>query len=339
MCNDRFRSCTRVLPISWSLGSRSNRSFGPWPSGASSRYGRRDDDWIQERLEQHPNPRERSCTVRHDGRWIQINERKTRDGGTVGIYTDVTELKRAEEAVREKTAYLEISQVVTSAANQAKSVENALQIALDESAGTPDGRSGTPICLPTGSWLRRGLGTSTARTVRDVSEGDRGHPLRSGNGPARSGAGKRETAWILDVTKDPNFPRAKMATDLGVKGAFAFPVLVGSDVVAVLEFYSDQAVEPDEALLDVMAQIGIQLGRVVERKRSEKQLEGPRTTPKRRPRPRAVPGEHEPRAADAAQRHHRLQRDAPGGGRRPRRRRRSCPISRRSTAPASTCSA
>ena len=37
-------------------------------------------------------------------------------------------------------------------------------------------------------------------------------------------------------------------------------------------FLADQAVEPHETLLDVVAQIGIQLGRVVERKRSEKQL-------------------------------------------------------------------
>jgi signal transduction histidine kinase len=63
-----------------------------------------------------------------------------------------------------------------------------------------------------------------------------------------------------------------MATDLGVKGAFAFPVLVGPDVVAVLEFFSDHAVEPYEALLDVTGQIGTQLGRVVERKRAEELL-------------------------------------------------------------------
>ena len=37
-----------------------------------------------------------------------------------------------------------------------------------------------------------------------------------------------------------------MAADLGVKGAFAFPVLVGTNVVAVLEFFSDHAVEPYE---------------------------------------------------------------------------------------------
>ena len=63
-----------------------------------------------------------------------------------------------------------------------------------------------------------------------------------------------------------------MATELGVKGAFAFPVLVGKDVVAVLEFFSDRAVEPHEALLDVTAQIGTQLGRVIERQRAEGQL-------------------------------------------------------------------
>ena len=38
-----------------------------------------------------------------------------------------------------------------------------------------------------------------------------------------------------------------------------------------------------------------------------------------------VPGQHEPRAAHAAQRHHRLQRDAPGGGRGPGRRTTSSP--------------
>ena len=36
-----------------------------------------------------------------DGRWVQINERKTAEGGTVAVYTNITEIKRAEEEVRE----------------------------------------------------------------------------------------------------------------------------------------------------------------------------------------------------------------------------------------------
>ena len=52
----------------------------------------------------------------------------------------------------------------------------------------------------------------------------------------------------------------------------------------------------------------------------------------------AVPRQHEPRAAHAAQRHHRLQRDAAGGGRGPRRRGDRIPDLRRSSAPAGICS-
>src|SRR5438552_2221098 len=79
-------------------------------------------------------------------------------------------------------------------------------------------------------------------------------------------------AWIVDVTKDTNFPRAELAQDIGVKAAFGFPVLISKEVVAVLEFFSDTPHEPDEALLETMAHIGTQLGRVIERKRYEEQL-------------------------------------------------------------------
>ena len=42
-------------------------------------------------------------------------------------------------------------------------------------------------------------------------------------------------------------------------------MLVGREVVAVLEFFADRSAEPDPALLEVMAHVGAQLGRVVER--------------------------------------------------------------------------
>ena len=181
--------------------------------------------------------------------------------------------QEAEEALREKTAFLEMSQVVTSAANQAKSVENALQLALDEFCRHTGWPVGHAYLLADGELV-------TSRTwhlddperfeaFRRVTEAT--HFVPGAGLPGRvleSG----EPAWITDVTKDRNFPRVTMAADLGVKGAFAFPVLVGTNVVAVLEFFSDHAVEPYEALLDVTAQIGTQLGRVVERKRAEEQL-------------------------------------------------------------------
>ncbi|MBI4241191.1 MAG: response regulator [Candidatus Rokubacteria bacterium] len=72
------------------------------------------------------------------------------------------------------------------------------------------------------------------------------------------------------MTKDPNFLRAKGTHDIGVRAGFAFPVLAGSDVVAVLEFFSDRPVKPADRLLEIIAVVGTQLGRVVERKRAER---------------------------------------------------------------------
>jgi PAS domain S-box-containing protein len=63
-----------------------------------------------------------------------------------------------------------------------------------------------------------------------------------------------------------------MAIEVQIRAAFGFPVLVGRDVAAVLEFFAAQPAEPDERFLSVMAHIGTQLGRVVERKRASDAL-------------------------------------------------------------------
>lgn len=78
--------------------------------------------------------------------------------------------------------------------------------------------------------------------------------------------------WISDLTVDRNFPRTAVAALSGCRAAFAFPVLVGNDVLGVLEFFHNNTVNPDNQFLGVLAQIGTQLGRVVERRRAEQKL-------------------------------------------------------------------
>ena len=55
------------------------------------------EEWIAERMERHRNPG-RAHIQRRGERWIQVNELKTDDGGTVAVYTDITELQSAKEA-------------------------------------------------------------------------------------------------------------------------------------------------------------------------------------------------------------------------------------------------
>ena len=76
------------------------------------------------------------------------------------------------------------------------------------------------------------------------------------------------TVWIPDVELDPGFARK----GLGVRAAFAFPIHAGGELAAVLEFFTAAALPPDAVLLEVMAQIGRQLGRVVERIRALEQV-------------------------------------------------------------------
>lgn len=57
--------------------------------------------WIAERLRRHRDPAEGGTLYQlGDGRWYHVGERRTRDGGIVGVHTEVTELKASEERIR-----------------------------------------------------------------------------------------------------------------------------------------------------------------------------------------------------------------------------------------------
>ena len=78
--------------------------------------------------------------------------------------------------------------------------------------------------------------------------------------------------WAPDVTRDDNFPRVAEARRCGLHSAFAFPILVASEVAAVMEFFCREIHEPDPVLLRTVEQIGAQLGRIIERSRADEQL-------------------------------------------------------------------
>jgi len=65
------------------------------------------DEWVADRMALHNDPGEPRIQQRRDGQWILITERKTGDGGTVAVYSDITDLKQNEEALTEKSAALE----------------------------------------------------------------------------------------------------------------------------------------------------------------------------------------------------------------------------------------
>ena len=85
--------------------------------------------------------------------------------------------------------------------------------------------------------------------------------------------------WIEDVGADPGFFRAFPARRVGIRGAFAVPIRVGTDVLGVIECYNQTVVSPDEDLLRTLTAVGNSIGQFLERGRVESEvLEGQRHT-------------------------------------------------------------
>ena len=83
----------------------------------------------------------------------------------------------------------------------------------------------------------------------------------------------REPAWIPDVVRDTNFPRAPVAAREGLHGAFGFPILLRADVVGVMEFFSREIRPPDAALLAMLTSVGNQIGLFIDRRRAQEELD------------------------------------------------------------------
>jgi len=81
-----------------------------------------------------------------------------------------------------------------------------------------------------------------------------------------------QPAWITDVVKDSNFPRAEVAAKTRLHGAFAFPILNGTQVTGVMEFFSRHPSQPDEKLIRLMVDMGSQINQFASRRRAEDAL-------------------------------------------------------------------
>ena len=204
----------------------------------------------------------------------QIGEEYNRVLETVN--SEKQQRKTALQSLEVETGFVRLLQDVAIAANESSSMEQALQQILDcvcQFSKWPVGHvylrpeDMTEILNSTKIWHVED--PHKFDTFRQVTEKT---PFPSGVGLPGRVLASGSPAWIPDVTQDANFPRSKMAQDIGVKGAFAFPVLVGESVMAVLEFYSERVEEPNEPMLDVMAAIGTQIGRVIERKKGEERF-------------------------------------------------------------------
>jgi PAS domain S-box-containing protein len=188
---------------------------------------------------------------------------------------DIRARVKARELLQQTNYRLRLLQEIASAANASNNIEALLKFALERICAHTRWPVGhvylrydlpNPLLLPTKIWHLddpqkfAAFRQATERTRFAPGEGLSGRVLAS-----------RKPEWVPDVTREHGFVRLTIPEDRPVKAGLFFPVLAGQEVAAVMEFFSEEVLEPEAKLLELLGHIGEQLGRVFERVRAERQ--------------------------------------------------------------------
>ena len=201
---------------------------------------------------------------------VEVRSRRFQQGERVlhlALARDIRERKRAEKRIFTQHA---VAQILAEAATMEEATPKLLQAIcenLDWDLGAlwqVDGETGVLRCAQVWHTASLDAGPFEAVTRKTVFAPGVGLPGRVWV--------SRVPAWVSDVTQDPTFVRAREAAHSGLHAAFAFPILLGREVLAVLDFESRDIRGPDQDLLDLMATLGSQIGQFIERKRAEDSL-------------------------------------------------------------------
>jgi signal transduction histidine kinase len=184
-----------------------------------------------------------------------------------GTVQDITERKRAEQRV---LAQHRVTQILAEAATLEEATPQLLQalcecLAWDLGAlWHTDRQAGVLRCVA--FWRRASVEAPQFETAC------RAMTFRPGCGLPGNVWLSREPAYFSDFGC-ANFPRTPMAATEGLRAACAFPIVLGGEVLGVIEFFSREMRPADAGLLDMMATIDSQLGQFIERKRAEEALQ------------------------------------------------------------------
>jgi PAS domain S-box-containing protein len=214
----------------------------------------------------------RHRSAKGEYRWFLVRAVPLRDEqGKIlkwyGILADITERKRAEERLRVEHS---VGQILADAATIEEVAPRILR-AVGECLGWDVGalwrvdREAEALrCVE--------LWHNASIEVSEFERVSRDFAFPPGLGLPGRVWSSLEPEYISDVVPDENFPRGPIAQREGLHEAFGFPILLGGEVLGVIEFFSREIRQPDQELLNVLATIGSQIGQFIERKRAEEAL-------------------------------------------------------------------
>jgi PAS domain S-box-containing protein len=177
---------------------------------------------------------------------------------TVGTLVDVTERRRAEQRL---LVQYRVTRILAEAATLEEATPSILQ-AMCECLEWDLGLLWR-IDREAGVLRYAELWHTPSVVAPQFEAATRMMTFRPGSGiPGRVWA-SRAPMYIPDIAQEPRHRDA--ATREGLHVAFAFPILLGSEVLGVMGFLSRDVLQPDQNLLDMMATLGSQIGQFAKR--------------------------------------------------------------------------
>jgi adenylate cyclase len=121
-CNQTYRDLYGELDIDIEPGIEFEKiARKALESGLIPEAAQDDAGWIEKRLARHRDPTGPYEQERSDGHWLKISERRTQEGGIVGVFTDITELKKRTAQLEHAVESLAVARDEAAQATRAKS--------------------------------------------------------------------------------------------------------------------------------------------------------------------------------------------------------------------------
>ncbi|WDI41464.1 response regulator [Bremerella sp. P1] len=207
---------------------------------------------------------------------VELSLSRVSIGGQIyfnAFVRDITEWRQEEEIHSKKLLEAELLTQATSHAVTSETFVESLQRLLNLIC--------TQIKWPFGHvWMPYDSGlmlssshiwhTDSEHDISDFVEKTQATHFRYGEGLPGTIWKRREPVWMEEAEISAMI-RMRSYEGIPIRSAFGFPVIADGDVVTILEFFHTEKVEQDQALLDIVRRVGVEMGKIAQSRRFEQQ--------------------------------------------------------------------
>jgi diguanylate cyclase (GGDEF)-like protein/PAS domain S-box-containing protein len=275
----------------WSLDSETgemtwsaemNRIFGQAATSTAQRYEaflgniHPRDRKVLERALQQAVEAGQDCDMEHrivtkDGaRWVHTIVRRSQQGSKVLLNGTIRDINDRKLAVLRLTVEHGVTQLVAGATDPNEvmpGIIEAMCTGLSFECGShwsldKDGA----LLQSNASWGEKTPGIAEFLALTRKMSVPSGVDL-----PGRAWAG-HEPLVLTDLASEQGFSRTTAAQQAGLRGALALPIVAAGRTFGVVELFSAEAIQPDEALIQLLKSLSAQIAQSFQRKLAEDQL-------------------------------------------------------------------